>query len=1361
MATKFGEGYIEVETRVDQPNFVRMSEQMAQRGALVFGKEWSKGVKQALADSDKQFDVSMNKHISSYQALAKQREKAEDDLAKKMDAHNKEYLRGVQERTRAEAAHIRELDRMQNEIASKTENDRRISAAYEAEGKRAADAFAREQNKGFDGVLNSYRKGLARLDNDQRSSFVKTLDTHDKDVDRHGHRWGSTVARHLQGGLEAGLSILPARLEGIFTSSGPVIGTALFVAFAGAIAFAAPALGAMFTGLFVASLGLGAVLGAVFVGVADDDRVLGAARRLKTNFMEEFIYYDTLLDFGQIVADELDKVSLALDRWAPDIQAILRNGALYLPIVVDGLIGFGDGFIKPLNNLLNSQFMMDIMKIFGEGLKSIGEAFGVSFDKLMNDPEAQEGAKKGLRDFFDVISGGIKTIMDFCFWLAVMWERLNKDQEGDPNSSKLDEMRENWKKFRDGVNEAVHAIAVSWVFLRETFWTTYHAIVGWLQDTGIMDSLKETFSAGWDAIVAIFNSVKLQVSLILGFMILLWQNWGSKIWNIIKGMVGPIIQFFKGLLDIIKGVFQIITGLLTGDWSKVWEGIKNVISGVMNAVWAIVKYAWQFIKLAFTVGAGIIQTLWSVLWSKIGDFVKETWHSILAFLIGWFNNVQNWFTNVMRFFKDTWNAAWGAVKEFFIGIWNGIFNFLVSIWNRIWGFIGPGVKLLGEIIRAGFQVVVAIILIAMEIISRIWQLAWDGISTVFRVVWGAIWGFLQPIITIIIAVVVGAVLFIRSMWETVWNAISSFFQMVWNAILAFVIPVINAIRNWIHDFLVGVNAIWTTVWGVISGFFEAIWKGMHDTATNFIGQIRDVIAMVMEVIRVAWNSVWQGISDVLGGIWNGIVAAVHTGLQFVIDVLNKGIKAINGVLEKLGIDFRVGEIPPLGGAPTVPQTGANGSGRRESFASGGRVYGPGTTTSDSIHARLSKKEYVINARSAQKMGYQNLDYINRTGRVPGFAAGGRVDSGNNGLLEEHRNHVHVAMDVPPMGYEAIIAAAAASGIPFSVSSTYRPGSRGSGGGLDHHSEGRAVDFGGYEQDALASYFQNLPGVIELIHRSAAGDYAIFGGKGGGVGGFLNQFLGKGLGWVMDNMLNPVVDGIAAELPKNVAGQIGRGVIGGLRDGLRNKIETFIAAQREKASLASKLSGGGGGNVQQWSDTALFALQRLGLPESWLAGLLAKMNQESGGNPMAINNWDSNAAMGIPSKGLMQVIDPTFAAYRDPSLPGDIWDPLANITAALRYIVSRYGGVPNLPAGGYDYGGLWPSGTLGVNTSGGTEMVLNPSQANAFEERIRGEGGDRELNLHIDLGEGITQVFHVKIDRHDRATVRPLNSLRRR
>ena len=78
------------------------------------------------------------------------------------------------------------------------------------------------------------------------------------------------------------------------------------------------------------------------------------------------------------------------------------------------------------------------------------------------------------------------------------------------------------------------------------------------------------------------------------------------------------------------------------------------------------------------------------------------------------------------------------------------------------------------------------------------------------------------------------------------------------------------------------------------------------------------------------------------------------------------------------------------------------------------------------------------------------------------------------------------------------------------------------------------------------------------------------------------------------------------------------------------------------------SGAGGGGfsgssgMNQWTAVASQALQMTGqYSPTNLSRLLMQMKSESGGNARAINNWDSNARRGTPSKGLMQVIDPTF------------------------------------------------------------------------------------------------------------------------
>ncbi|MFF5970349.1 transglycosylase SLT domain-containing protein [Streptomyces sp. NPDC012769] len=102
----------------------------------------------------------------------------------------------------------------------------------------------------------------------------------------------------------------------------------------------------------------------------------------------------------------------------------------------------------------------------------------------------------------------------------------------------------------------------------------------------------------------------------------------------------------------------------------------------------------------------------------------------------------------------------------------------------------------------------------------------------------------------------------------------------------------------------------------------------------------------------------------------------------------------------------------------------------------------------------------------------------------------------------------------------------------------------------------------------------------------------------------------------------------------------------------------------------------GDNLDGWIRESLDVMARNGIPGSY-DGIYRNIMRESSGNPQAINNWDSNAAAGTPSKGLLQVIDPTFRAYHVAGTPFDPYDPVANITAACNYAADRYGSIDNV------------------------------------------------------------------------------------
>ncbi|WP_030993774.1 transglycosylase SLT domain-containing protein [Streptomyces sp. NRRL WC-3744] len=129
--------------------------------------------------------------------------------------------------------------------------------------------------------------------------------------------------------------------------------------------------------------------------------------------------------------------------------------------------------------------------------------------------------------------------------------------------------------------------------------------------------------------------------------------------------------------------------------------------------------------------------------------------------------------------------------------------------------------------------------------------------------------------------------------------------------------------------------------------------------------------------------------------------------------------------------------------------------------------------------------------------------------------------------------------------------------------------------------------------------------------------------------------------------------------------------------------TAHAAEAPKAApaIASKTADpadakGAANNLDGWIKQSLTIMKAKGIPGTY-EGLHRNIMRESSGNPNAQNNYDVNAKNGTPSKGLLQVIDPTFKAFHVAGTANNSTDPVANITAAANYAAHRYGSIDNV------------------------------------------------------------------------------------
>lgn len=119
-----------------------------------------------------------------------------------------------------------------------------------------------------------------------------------------------------------------------------------------------------------------------------------------------------------------------------------------------------------------------------------------------------------------------------------------------------------------------------------------------------------------------------------------------------------------------------------------------------------------------------------------------------------------------------------------------------------------------------------------------------------------------------------------------------------------------------------------------------------------------------------------------------------------------------------------------------------------------------------------------------------------------------------------------------------------------------------------------------------------------------------------------------------------------------------------------------AAPRPAPSHTTPSHTSYGNNLDGWIRQSLDIMKSHSIPGTY-NGIHRNIMRESSGNPNAVNNWDSNAQNGTPSKGLLQTIQPTFDAYHVAGTSTSMTDPVANIVAACNYAAAQYGSIDNV------------------------------------------------------------------------------------
>ena len=607
-----------------------------------------------------------------------------------------------------------------------------------------------------------------------------------------------------------------------------------------------------------------------------------------------------------------------------------------------------DGTMKPLNEIMG-----DLRKSF-DGL---GEAEQAQYAKQIAGQEAMSGLLSIVNaapEDFDKLT---KAVNDSAGAAQKMSDTMQDNLEGD--MTKLNSSIEGlqialYEKFEPALRKGVEALTklvnnkpaitaltvaigalisafvvtkiVSFVTSMQTAIT---AMKSWQLLTKAVTAAQWLLNAAMSA-----NPIGIVIAIIAGLVaafVTLWnksekfRNFWIGLWEKIKEVVSPVINYITDRFKLAWEVIKIIWDSVSSYFKLVFDSIKTVFSAIGDIFSGDFSSAWEKIKGIFINAAiwfkehvlGAIGKIFSNIDQFMTDHFGEAWTNIKNI----FGAVGEWFAEKFTKVKDSIVNIFTGIRDFFITIWNAT----VLIWSTVAEWFNNNVV---EPIKNFFSPLV-------EWFTKLFKSIWDYISSVFKVIaelaqgcWNAIvlvWGIVsdwfnehivQPLV---------------NFFTILWNTISTTAQNAWN----FIVSVWTVVSTWFNENIITpVKTFFTELWNGIQEKATATWEGIKEIwnivstwfSETIIEPVKNTFIGLWETLKTGASSAWEGIKGVFSTVANFFRDTFQSAWQKVKDVFSVGGKIFDGIKEGIVNAFKTvvnGIIRGINKVITIPFNGIN------------------------------------------------------------------------------------------------------------------------------------------------------------------------------------------------------------------------------------------------------------------------------------------------------------------------------------------------------------------------------------------------------------------------------------------------------
>ena len=506
-------------------------------------------------------------------------------------------------------------------------------------------------------------------------------------------------------------------------------------------------------------------------------------------------------------------------------------------------------------------------------------------------------------------------------------------------------------------------------------------------------------------------------------------------------LLEKLAPMMKPISDaIVKGIEKLpaILSTVVGLFKEWWPILSTVVGGIAaysltlkaiaigQAIWNGLLVAQKFATAGAAVQMRILNAAMKA--NPIGLIITAVTLLVAGFIlmykkVGWFRDgvnaawagikiavsaVGNWFRDVLwPIMQAVWNGIVAGAKWLWNGIkiaWNGIMVAVRAVVAWFQTYVAPVIKAvfsaIGAVFRWLWKNIAVPVFNGIKLIVTTW---WKGVKIIFNAVIAFVKNYLAPVFQLFWAII-----------KVVWNGIRIAINAAWQFIKKYIFtPILNWINTKIVPRFKFLQAVLKLVWAKIRYYIHVAWafikKNIFQPIVNWINAH---LAPKFRFLRTVVKNVWNGIKTSIRTVWNFIRDKVFNPLKNAItksvpnafekgkdaigkawdkvrDIAKKPVKFMISTVINSGVIKNFNKIASKFGVKKMPYVKLP-----KGFATGGRVSGPGTSTSDSVPARLSNNEHVLTAKDVKNMGGHSNVYAMRRaaaqGWTPGLAKGGTL-----------------------------------------------------------------------------------------------------------------------------------------------------------------------------------------------------------------------------------------------------------------------------------------------------------------------------------------------------------------------------------